>query len=88
MRDDPGTQLRVNVLRALMAERGWTKPNLADASGIHVTNIHRLITGKTELTGLTMARLLRAFPTVHAEDLFDFGRDPVADLDTDTGSAA
>lgn len=89
----PGTTLRQEVLRALMAERGWSWQRLADESGIHVTNIIRIAKRETTmLTGLTMHRLLCAFPTVAAEDLFDFGRDPqaVADLDTDagTGSAA
>jgi DNA-binding Xre family transcriptional regulator len=90
-RGEPGTRLRVEVLRALVAERRWTWPDLAAASGIHVSNVYKLVNGETRLiTGVTMARLLHAFPTVRAEDLFDFGRDPqaVADLDTDTGSAA
>jgi len=83
--------LRLEVLRALMDERRWSRADLAEASGIHPSNVHKIVKGETRiLTIVSMARLLQAFPTVRAEDLFDFGRDPqaVADLDTDTGSAA
>lgn len=89
---EPG-RLRLEVLRALVAERGWTLADLAEHSGIHHTNVRKIVSGETKLlTIVNVGRLRRTFPRVSADDLFDFGCDPqaVADLDEvpDTGSAA
>lgn len=69
-----GTRLRVDVLRALMAERGWNAARLAEATGIHITGIGKLIDGRTAFTGLMIARFLHAFPQLAFEDLFTVGR--------------
>lgn len=80
-------RLRLEVLRALMDERRWSKADLAEHSGIHPANVAKIVKGETRLlTIVSISRLLRAFPAVRAEDLFDFGRTPVADVDA--GSAA
>lgn len=84
---EPG--LRLEVLRALMDERRWSRADLAEASGIHPSNVHKIVKGETRiLTIVSMARLLKAFPNVAAEDLFYFGRTPPVIANLDTGSAA
>jgi transcriptional regulator with XRE-family HTH domain len=73
-RDLPGTTLRRDVLRALMAERGWTRAELARQTGIGDYHVGRLLDGKTQPGGRTIAQLMRAFPKHRFEDLFCIGR--------------
>lgn len=70
-----GARLRLDVLRALMIERGLSKGELARRSGLQASTISRLLNGQTTLaTGITIAGLMRAFPRHAFDDLFDVGR--------------
>jgi plasmid maintenance system antidote protein VapI len=86
----PGTKLRLDALRALLAERGWNWARLAEHSGIPLSSIVRLRDGDMQLTGQTIAQLLHVFPRVEFKHLFDDGREPVATAveDDPQGTAA
>lgn len=65
-----GTRVRPDALRALMAERGWSRAELARQTGIRPPSIGPLMDGSMRWTGDTIALLLRAFARQRFEDLF------------------
>lgn len=62
--------LRLPVLRALMAERHWTKARLAQEAGLYPSTVGRLLDGKAQPDWATRGKLLAVFPHVDSDDLF------------------
>lgn len=62
--------LRLPVLRALMADRGWTKARLAQEANLNPSTVGRLLEGKAQPDWATRGKLLNIFTRVDSDDMF------------------